>query len=359
MGTPALHVMAAAAVQVSTCFLLAWLITETSGKTPDIQVACLFSKDCILPCSFKPTGGEEVQWFKQYDLVYSLPQGSDHPSEQFVGRTSVSAQQLALGNASLLLQRCGLQDRGRYKCRIAKAKEENESFVIVKVEAPIHSVNLEVTRLSGFEEVKCSTQGVYPAPRVSWSTEPPTLLKPVTRKIPNRLGLYDVESKLKRLRDQSNITYICTVNSSYSNQTWRASLTETVINDITLTSKLDSSLVWTEVNSAEGKDFTIPCKVPWVTRNFSLTWTFTLTGTNKPTVICTYDSEAQLLTNQWEGRAWLDALVVQAGDGSLRLLSPQSAENTGTYICIVSSLQRSHESQTAVNITSLAHESTV
>uniref|UniRef100_A0A8B9KSD6 HERV-H LTR-associating 2b, tandem duplicate 1 n=1 Tax=Astyanax mexicanus TaxID=7994 RepID=A0A8B9KSD6_ASTMX len=227
--------------------------------------------------------------------------------------TSVSAQQLALGNAALSLQRCGLQDRGRYRC-----------------------LNVEITRLSGFEEVKCSTQGVYPAPHVSWTTEPPTSLKPITRKIPNRLGLYDVESKLKKLRDRSSFTYICTVNSSYSTQTWTTSLTET----------------------AEGKDLTLPCKAPWVTQNFTLTWTFKLTRTNKPTVICTYDSWTQLLTNQWEGRAGVDALALQAGDGSLQLLSPLSAENTGTYSCTISSLQRRHESQTAVNITALAHEST-
>ncbi|KAG9283418.1 hypothetical protein AMEX_G2179 [Astyanax mexicanus] len=348
---------AAAAARVYTCFLLTWLITKTNGKTPDVPVTCLFSEDCILPCSFKATGGEEVQWFRQNDLVYSLPQGSDQPSEQFVGRTSVSAQQLALGNAALSLQRCGLQDRGRYRCRIIKGKEEDESFVIVKVEAPIQSVNVEITRLSGFEEVKCSTQGVYPAPHVSWTTEPPTSLKPITRKIPNRLGLYDVESKLKKLRDRSSFTYICTVNSSYSTQTWTTSLTETVINQISFTSKSYSSLTWTGINSAEGKDLTIPCKAPWVTQNFTLTWTFKLTRTNKPTVICTYDSWTQLLTNQWEGRAGVDALALQAGDGSLQLLSPLSAENTGTYSCTISSLQRRHESQTAVNITALAHES--
>ncbi|KAI4898590.1 hypothetical protein NFI96_033245 [Prochilodus magdalenae] len=351
---------AAAAARVCTCVLLVWLITETGGKTPDVQITCLFSEDCVLPCSFSPAGGEEVQWFRQNVLVYSHAQSNDPPSEQFVGRTSMSTQQLALGNASLLLQHCAPQDRGRYRCHVVKGKEENESFVVVKVEASIHSVDVDITRLSGFEEVKCSTRDVYPAPHVSWSTEPPTppdKLRPITRKKANRQGLYEVESKLKRLKERSDFTYICTINSSYSAQSWRASLKETVVNEVTLTSKSYSFLEWAEINSTEGKNLTIPCKAPWTLQNFTLTWLFTLTGTNEPNVICTYDSKTQLMSNQWEGRAWVDARTVQTGDASLQLLSPQSVEHTGTYSCIISSLQKRHEGQTVVNITSSEHES--
>uniref|UniRef100_A0AAR2LMN3 HERV-H LTR-associating 2b, tandem duplicate 1 n=1 Tax=Pygocentrus nattereri TaxID=42514 RepID=A0AAR2LMN3_PYGNA len=289
----------------------------------DVQITCLFSENCILPCSFKPTGGEEVQWFRQDAVVYSHPQSIDQPSEQLEGRTSMSTQQLALGNASLLLQRCGPQDRGRYRCRVVKAH--------------IHSVNIDITRLSGFEEVKCSTQDVYPAPRVTWSTEPPTpsdKLRPLTRIMANKQGLYTVESKLKRLKGLSNFTYICTINSSYSARTWRTSLKET------------------EINSAEGKDLTIPCKAPWIMQNFTLTWTFKLTTANETTVICTYDSETQLMSNQWKGRARVDGRTMQTGDASLQLLNPQSVEHTGTYTCIITGLQRRHEGQTVVNVTS-------
>ncbi|XP_036414624.1 uncharacterized protein hhla2b.1 [Colossoma macropomum] len=354
------HTLMAAAVQVCACFLLVGLLIEASGKTPDVQITCLFSENCVLPCSFIPTGGEEIQWFRQDVLVYSHPQSSDQPSEQFEGRASMSIQQLALGNASVLLQRCGPQDRGRYRCRVVKGKEKNESFVIVKVEAPIHSVNIDITRLSGFEEVKCSTQDVYPAPRVSWSTEPPTpsdKLTPNTRIMANEQGLYAVESKLKRLKNHSDFTYICTINSSYSAQTWRTSLKETVINKVILTSKSHSFFEWAEISSAEGKDLTIPCKAPWVMQNFTMTWTFKLSRANEPTVICTYDSKTQLMSNQWEGRAWVDARTVQTGTASLRLLNPQSVEHTGTYTCIITGLQRRHEGQTAVNITSPARES--
>ncbi|KAL7835385.1 hypothetical protein SRHO_G00277320 [Serrasalmus rhombeus] len=358
--TQHLRTLMAAAVRVCACFLLVGLVIESNGKTPDVQITCLFSENCILPCSFKPTGGEEVQWFRQDAVVYSHPQSSDQPSEQLEGRTSMSTQQLALGNASLLLQRCGPQDRGRYRCRVVKGKEENQSFVIMKVEAHIHSVNIDITRLSGFEEVKCSTQDVYPAPRVTWSTEPPTpsdKLRPLTRIMANKQGLYTVESKLKRLKGLSNFTYICTINSSYSARTWRTSLKETVVNDVILTLKTYSFLEWAEINSAEGKDLTIPCKAPWLMQNFTLTWTFKLTTANKTTVICTYDSETQLMSNQWKGRARVDARTMQTGDASLQLLNPQSVEHTGTYTCIITGLQRRHEGQMVVNVTSPARES--
>ncbi len=95
------------------------------------------------------------------------------------------------------------------------------------IPAPIQSVSLETTRLSGFEEVICSSQDVYPAPRVNLFTEPASLpdsLQLFTRKTADKQGLYSVESKLKKLKD---LTYICLVQSFYRSQTWRASLQET------------------------------------------------------------------------------------------------------------------------------------
>lgn len=101
-------------------------------------------------------------------------------------------------------------------------KTTNNSFI----PAPIQSVSLETTRLSGFEEVICSSRDVYPAPRVNLFTDPavlPDSLQPFTRKTADEQGLYSVESKLKKLKD---LTYICLVQSFYKSQTWRASLQE-------------------------------------------------------------------------------------------------------------------------------------
>lgn len=97
------------------------------------------------------------------------------------------------------------------------------------IPAPIESVNMETTRLSGYEEVKCSARDVYPPPRVTLFTEPPALpdgLQTDTRKTADKQGLYTVESKMRKLEEQADLTYICLVQSFYGSQIWRTSLQE-------------------------------------------------------------------------------------------------------------------------------------
>lgn len=92
--------------------------------------------------------------------------------------------------------------------------------------APIRGLILEQSRMSGYEEMKCTVNNVFPAPRVTWETEPPTFesLRPVTRIIPNKMGLYSVDSRLKKLKGLPDIIYICKVTRLYSGQTWTASI---------------------------------------------------------------------------------------------------------------------------------------
>ena len=103
------------------------------------------------------------------------------------------------------------------------------AFVCVFVcVAPIRGLSLVLSRLSGYEEMKCSVRDVYPPPRVSWATEPPTFedLRPVTRMRADKQGLYSVDSRLKRLNGQPNLIYICKVTTSYGGPSWTASLRE-------------------------------------------------------------------------------------------------------------------------------------
>ncbi|XP_016129703.1 uncharacterized protein [Sinocyclocheilus grahami] len=241
---------------------------------------------------------------------------------------------ISSGNASLHIQKCGPQDRGKYRCLVTSIRETTEHFIIVKVEAPIQSVSLETTRLSGFEEVICSSRDVYPAPRVNLFTEPASLpdsFQPFTRKMADKQGLYSVESKLKKLKD---LTYICLVQSFYRSQTWRASLQEK------------------EIFSVEGQDFIIPCVAPWNLQNFTLTWSFI--KEHKSSTIYTYDSLTQRSSSVWKVR--LVTPRGRGGDGSLQLHNPLSLEHTGTYTCILSAHQTKHEVHTRVNITQTKHE---
>lgn len=94
--------------------------------------------------------------------------------------------------------------------------------------APIRGLFLELSRLSGYEEMKCTVRDVFPAPRVTWATEPPTFedLRPVTRMLADKKGLYRVDSRLKRLNGQPDLIYVCKVTMSYGGPAWTASLRE-------------------------------------------------------------------------------------------------------------------------------------
>ncbi|TSK98513.1 HERV-H LTR-associating protein 2 [Bagarius yarrelli] len=260
------------------------------------HVSCQYSKDCVLPCSFTPAGEEEIRWFRHDVLIYTHPHRAKSLQDE---RTSVPAAELSAGNASLLLQRCMLSDRGRYRCQVDEGEKNRRLLLVVlKVEAPIRVVNLEITRLSGYEEVKCSTYDVYPAPHVFWSTDPPTSdgqLKYTTRKMADMEGLYVME----------------------------------IYNNVTSTSKLFSVSSWTEISSAEGQDIIIPCRSPWMLQNFTLTWTFTRANTS--TVICTYNSGMQLISNT-AGTPQRDSIPGVCGRATdLCDCSPPRAWNTWEY----------------------------
>ncbi|XP_056306113.1 CD276 antigen [Danio aesculapii] len=311
-----------------TYLILVWIIADTNGKTPDVHVTCTFSEDCVLPCVFEAVGGETIYWFKQNVLIhtYKLESGL---SDQHNSKTSLFTDMISSGNASLHVPKSGPQDRGKYRC-VVSSRETSKHIIIVTVEAPITSVSLETTGLSGFEEVRCSSRNIYPAPRITLFTEPiaqPDALHPYTRKTADPRGLYTVESKLLKLED---LTYICLIQSFYRSQTWRTSLQEK------------------EIFSVEGQDLIIPCVAPWSLQNFTVTWSFT--REYKSSTFFTYDSLTQLSSSVWQEKVRLVIPGGAGGDGSLWLHSPLRMEHMGTYTCIISAPQTKHQVQTRLNI---------
>ncbi|CAL8399840.1 unnamed protein product [Arctogadus glacialis] len=335
-------------------------------KTPeyhncqDTHVTCVIAEDCILPCSFQPSGHDAVRWFRQEVAVLSfLSAGSEEEKEDdgedkeedegdedeergqhYDDRASVSPEQVARGNATLVLRECGPKDRGRYRCHVTTLAGVHESHVLVKVEAPLHSLHMELSRLSGFEEIKCSARHVYPAPHVTWETDPPAsqLLRPITRKLADKqTGMYEVESRVRRLRHHPEITYICKVTSSYGTQSWTASLRERA-----------------EVSGPEGRDISIPCHAPDDLHDPFLSWTFT--QGQDPAHILTYDrqSRSSSMSPLWEDHVQMDAYRVPLGDGSLRLLDPDHQQHTGVYTCVYSAPYRTHTEETEVTISHVA-----
>ena len=82
--------------------------------------------------------------------------------------------------------------------------------------APVQEVDVE---FSG-DSVTFKAEGIYPAPNLTWSTDPPSdarLLQPKTKSQKTRLGLYDIESTIT-LKENTQ-TYICCVSSDTDKKT--------------------------------------------------------------------------------------------------------------------------------------------
>uniref|UniRef100_A0A665UVF4 Ig-like domain-containing protein n=1 Tax=Echeneis naucrates TaxID=173247 RepID=A0A665UVF4_ECHNA len=241
---------------------------------------------------------------------------------------SVFPHLVSRGNATLILRNGGLKDRGTYRCHVLLC------VCTCVFSAPIRGLSLELSRLSGYEEMRCTVRNVFPAPRVSWVTEPPTFeeLRPLTRILPDKQGLYLVDSRLRLLSGQPNLIYICKVTTPYGKPAWMASLRER------------------EKRGSQGRDMTIPCSAPSYLNNPSLEWSFS--NGEDPSHILTYNSLSghAISTLLWEHHAELDAFRVPFGDGSLRLMDPKYPDHTGTYTCTFSTPHITHIERTDVII---------
>ncbi len=89
--------------------------------------------------------------------------------------------------------------------------------------ALIQFVKLEMVE----ERVICLSQNIYPAPEVTWATDPPTdtrSLQNFTRKTSDSKGLFTIESSVSTIGNISDHTYFCSVVSADEMQVWTASL---------------------------------------------------------------------------------------------------------------------------------------
>lgn len=117
-------------------FILFLFLNHFKVLLPDANVTCIIPDDCILPCSFRPTGSVVIHWYKQQIPVHSYYYNKDQfglQNRHFSGRTCLFNSHIPHGNASLLLRRVKVQDRGRYKCYTSTRKGNQEMFVNLEV----------------------------------------------------------------------------------------------------------------------------------------------------------------------------------------------------------------------------------
>lgn len=275
-----------------------------------------------------------IHWYKQQIPVHSYYYNKDQyglQNKHFSGRTSLFNSQIAQGNASLVLRKVKVQDQGRYKCYTSTRKGNQETFVNLWVKALIQFVKLEMVE----DRVTCLSQNIYPAPEITWATEPASAIgsfQNFTRITSDTKGLFTVESTVSMTGNISDHTYICSVVSADGAQVWTASLKHQ-----------------DELFGEEGAGFIVPCMVPQPRHNFTLTWTFI--RSTESIVIFNYDSRTCRIANLWESKAELDIDQAHLGNGSLYLLNPDSLGHSGVYTCTFYGFQMRHQVQIPVNVT--------
>lgn len=320
---------------------------STQNKTEEVQVTCVVSRPCVLPCLFSPSPLKQLLWHRQDAVLLSLtPPDKLTPmtsqDDPLSGRVSVFIPGVAKGNASLIISDSTPRDRGRYRCNVQTEAGQHSAVVIVRVQAPIRAVSVELSRLSGYEEVKCSVRNVFPQPHVTWSTEPATFhdLRPVTRKQLEPSGLYAVDSRLRTVGGQPELIYICTATSPYGGPAWSASYRHR------------------ELSGYEGKDLTLPCFAPSFLNSDTLSWTFSNSEDLKHILTYSVQSGAAVTPGslsgpalqEWAEHVELDGYRVPFGDGSLRLMDPDEEQHSGRYSCVFSTATSTHTERLEVTI---------
>ncbi|CAK6970256.1 Hypothetical predicted protein [Scomber scombrus] len=314
------------------CFLL-WIFSPAVGK--EFTITCLTSEECVLPCQFQSDGiGARIMWYKQNTVISctrygdtSFTKGHISQATEYKGRTRLYADQVLKGNATMVLKDITLQDQGRYVCNaITKPRVESHTIHLV-VKAPVREVDAEF----GPSSVICKAEGIFPAPTLTWSTDPPSdpqLLQNKTKSQKNQLGCYDIESSLMLVeRNTIKQTYICCVSSG--------------TNTKTLFLKHEAS-----IQASPGGDVLIPCSFPrHVLQSFQLTWRF---GRSDPIVSINITNQKPQVKvwDQWKSHVSNGV----AASSSLKL-SGLKSEHQGTFTCEVSTPEQKYVTQTDITLT--------
>lgn len=92
-------------------------------------------------------------------------------------------------------------------------------FYLYRFVAPVREIDID---FSG-DVVTCAAEGIFPAPTLTWSTDPPAdaqLLQNKTKAQKNKYGFYDIQSSLRLTGNiTTNHTYVCSITSDSNRKT--------------------------------------------------------------------------------------------------------------------------------------------
>ncbi|XP_061581911.1 uncharacterized protein LOC133447284 isoform X2 [Cololabis saira] len=306
-------------------FMLYGLFLRSSVfSNADTEVSCQVNKACILPCNFTVHNEVVIHWIQETppeSRVHSYYRKQNRLGEQhqrFRGRTSLFADQIFRGNASLLLRRVKIQDQGRYLCDVSTITGNKENFINLNVNAPVQHISIEQVQ----NEISCSSEGIYPEPGLTWTTNPPSsmnLQKPPTVQQTEQ-QLYSISSSLILSDRDSDLDYICTVSTSANSRR--------------------SILLQPAVISGSDTETFISCS----TANYPiryLIWTF-----NHKEIILTQSGDECPYT---ASERWKQYVMTVSETGGLTLKHLSSVQ-TGTYKCELSDEEETYVKYTFLHI---------
>nr|XP_009687931.1 PREDICTED: V-set domain-containing T-cell activation inhibitor 1 [Struthio camelus australis] len=135
-------------------------------------------QNSVLGCTFEPDielGSTAIRWAKAglAGLVHEFRGGEDHLQEQdasFQGRTAVFADQVAGGNASLLLRGVRLNDAGAYRCAVTTARGSGAAVLQYRTGA-FSTPEVRVEKSSSGDALQCEAPRWFPRPAVRWTAD--------------------------------------------------------------------------------------------------------------------------------------------------------------------------------------------
>ncbi|CAN9506089.1 unnamed protein product [Ophioblennius macclurei] len=287
----------------------------------DIRISCDLGETCVLPCSFKSSDEEVIHWTQEEPVkvaAHSYYYDKDQlglQDKRFQGRTSLFLDQLSMRNASLQLRKVEIEDEGNYRCYISTKAGQEQSFIRLEVNAPVLKVSVVRT---GDRTLICISEGIYPEPKLTWSTMPPSdvSLQSNPTVAQSKEKLYSISCLLTLT--SNNLNPSCTVETRRNKKT------------MTLMERIHQ-------HSYDETILTCPLPAaPLVT----VIWRF-----GQSQEILRQDSNKDLLvSDKWKKH--FDELSV-SGDLILKELTPKEK---GLYTCDASNSEETLRSETFLNI---------
>ncbi|XP_065152463.1 programmed cell death 1 ligand 1-like [Paramisgurnus dabryanus] len=193
--------------------------TEFEITVPSGTLIGFYHEVLILPCTFPvdiswDMSSTVITWQRGLDVVHSFYYSRDQLDRQnplYVKRTSLFNREMAIGNASLRLDRVTPEDAGVYTCSISTNSGSQKKSFTVNIAAFYSEPRLQFFVLNDWVNLLVTSEGGYPSPTLQWLLENSDITNQTQTHIAQdtHTGLYNVSSRINLTEvTNSSLTFI-------------------------------------------------------------------------------------------------------------------------------------------------------